>query len=199
MVTTRSGAGVSSPPPPPPRRARPPPPPVGPLPFDPDDFTSPNISRTALGRGRIAFAHVLDILDKWSDYGWARFLFSDPLCEEREPSRDDWVPRYPLGKGGFGRVGLWAKLNDRCEPEDHIAIKEIQMHHIGLYSVGLPREAVIQGHLTAMRDGKEVIAQMRRYKFFPHPRVTLSDKARLYLDFAPCGTLNDLRYRYRAL
>ncbi|ETN37122.1 uncharacterized protein HMPREF1541_08112 [Cyphellophora europaea CBS 101466] len=66
----------------------------------------------------------------------------------------------------------------------------------------MPREAIISAHLSAMKRSERNITQLRGYKFYPNlsdlSAGTANDRGRLYLRYAPHGSLETVVSRYRA-
>lgn len=120
---------------------------------------------------------------------------------------DTWRPKRMLGKGAFGLVGLWEKVNVVTgEVEDQVAIKEMQRsrhhEHYLQRNSSLAREAAIMQQLNnAEQRGRprnnnsndNNILRLRSYKNFPMAR-----RSRFYLEFAPYGDLVKLMYLYKA-
>lgn len=168
-----------------------------PLPFDPNNIEGDGGNTK---RARIAFNLFQDIATRWPSDEMKRFLFSKPGFEDGAEA--EWIPVRPLGRGSRMKVALWKKVDATGAEIDYLVIKDsnIDPWLVALYSTGLVREAVYQGHLSAMKESRRNITQLRAYKFNPDnqsdPRA---DRARLYLRYAPHGTLEDVFYRYRAL
>ena len=168
---------------------------VGELPFDPRATTFNGFTRTEYGRPRIAWDYLVKLFNRWPTAPWPSYLFSDPLYEE---DSSQWIPRLPLGRGGYGKVALWSKIDDMGNVLKDVAIKECLDAPINMYDVGLTREAVFHGHLTARKAAKDCFTRLFAYKFFPHPSDTKGDKSRLYQQYCPHSDLNPLMARYRA-
>lgn len=170
---------------------------VGALPFTLGNIAAADNRRTVFGRSKLAWDHVVEIASRWGHPDWPGFLLSEPHTQDETLA--EWIPRWPLGKGGYGKVALWAKYNEYGKIEDQVVIKQQQdPSPAEMYGAELLREAVFYGHLTAMKASKAVIPQLRRYKFPPDENHTAGDVTRLYLRYAPNGNLEDLFDRYRA-
>lgn len=169
---------------------------VSDLPFDPNRCSKIYTGDpTSYGRPRIAWDYFTNLVSRWPSVAWTSFLFSDPFYER---PGDDWIPQYPLGQGGYGKVAKWAKLDAIGNVLDELAIKEAKASPSSLYAPDLTREAVIHGHLTAMKASKDTISQLRGYKMFTQQTNTEADKVRLYLRYEPLEDLGKLDDRYMA-
>lgn len=125
-------------------------------------------------------------IDMKEGKGMLGFLFSDPdMGDGRQ-----WEMVRPLGRGGFGSVGLWQRTKDGVVI-DEMAIKQADHKPFLDVQDGLAREAVLQKQLNNRNN--ENILVLRRYKFYTSQR-----KYRFYLEFCPHGDLERLRSRYRA-
>jgi serine/threonine protein kinase len=120
-----------------------------------------------------------------------------------------WKPWNILGQGGYGRVGVWRKVDENGEVLDEVAIKEQNLHkhkHLNKADplTGLHEEAIIHlalqqkeraglgdatGGLFVGRDRH--ILHMRQYK------IDKAGKCRMYLDYCPHGTIAALQKGYR--
>ena len=126
---------------------------------------------------------------------WAEFLTSDLGYEDGND--EDWLPTKVLGKGGFGKVALWSKKNDLSDVVDNIAVKQRYLEHNPLSSTGiwmnnLAREAYIQSQLTS-QDQHNCIVPLKGYKYYAAMR-----QCRLYMEYAPHGTLETIGKRFWA-
>jgi serine/threonine protein kinase len=132
----------------------------------------------------------------------ANFMDSTPGNDQMD---DSWQPKRALGRGGFGVVGLWQKIDWKGCVADEIAIKETAPredndNHLDR-DHNMPREAVIMKQLNDVQDERakkdewrtKNILRLRSFKnLSPHRRW------RFYLEFAPYGDLFQLTYLYRA-
>lgn len=80
----------------------------------------------------------------------------------------EWRPHYYVGGGGYGRVGVWQKRNDKGELIDEIALKEMQDCRDYLFwpdsrQLGLRRrllaEAGMQSQLNESKIESMILAQ----------------------------------------
>ncbi len=162
--------------------------------IDLNNLRAPDDATTTWGRlGRLRFKTLLDLFT--NDPDWSRFLMSEVRYEEG--SNDDWVPGKPLGKGSFGKVALWSKKNDLSEIVDNVAVKQRKLVHHPLIADGvwrnhLAKEAFIQSQLTS-NDQDDCIVPLKGYKYYHHLQ-----QCRLYMGYAPHGSLEAIRTRYRA-
>lgn len=109
-----------------------------------------------------------------------------------------WRPVRPLGKGGYGMVGLWQRFDDTGQVVDSIAIKQQQYNpnpdHQEKMQVGfngLAMEAALMEQLN--RDANPNIITLKGFK------NNLSEKLwRFYFEFAPWGDLHVLKHNYAA-
>jgi serine/threonine protein kinase len=166
-------------------------PPWGPLNLR-DDYVETQLQ--AKWRGpRVLFKDwnnmITSFKDSWKMMG---FLFSSPNIG------DDlhWEVVKPLGKGGFGQVGLWqAREKVNGDVVDEIAVKQARrLHHTydaDSSKPGLAKEAWWQNQIN--QNGCDDILYLRRYKFYQNDNLY-----RLYMEYCPYGDLDRLRYRYRA-
>lgn len=167
-----------------------------PLPFDPKEII---ITDGIKARAKIATYYWNQLLSRWPEPHWLKVFSTKPEIEAGLET--EWVPAKALGSGSRMTVCLWKELDDNGDAVDSLVIKDRQLRfaHGDVYSVGLAREAVIQGHLTAMKGSKDVITQLRGYKFVPAQTDYVdTDRARMYMRYAPHGTLDDVFNRYRA-
>lgn len=108
----------------------------------------------------------------------------------------DWRPVRPLGKGGYGIVGLWQKTDSDWTVLDSLAIKQ-QKYRNGksqeelMASSGIAYEAALMYQLNE-QDCPNII-QLRGFKDHPLDRLW-----RFYFEFAEWGDLRRLEVHYRA-
>lgn len=110
----------------------------------------------------------------------------------------DWRPVRPLGKGGFGIVGLWQKFNNYDTVKDSIAIKQQAYDEDEEFQAsmtigedGLAMEAAIMQQLNV--HGNRNIIRLRDFKNNAAEKLW-----RFYFEFAPYGDLRVLQSNYRA-
>ena len=123
---------------------------------------------------------------------WAEWLRQDPLVDG-----DRWQPVRPLGRGGFGRVGLWNSADAEGKITDEIVIKEQRCYDyldVGPEKPGLTREAVLQFQLNEKAAN---VPLLRNFKYL-HDVTAERRKNRLYLEFCRNGDLDRLKLRYFA-
>lgn len=125
---------------------------------------------------------------------FVEFLHSDTDLE----NPDQWKPVRPLGKGGFGMVGLWQRLSRYGTVVDSLAIKqEKQPERLVDYKLktvgynGMTKEAM----LTIMVNPEGFHKNMVQLRGFRSNRP--SKLWRYYLSFAPHGDLRLLMNKYR--
>ena len=146
----------------------------------------------------------LRILAIWKDVNMMNFMTSGTGNEELG---DDWTPIRVLGFGGGGRVGLWQKLDERTgDPIDSIAIKEAEYRPFDTVptanrTVRLPKEAFVMEQLQAReggwngwKNGRNIL-MLKALKVYPNSERA---RCRLYLEYAPYGSLTPLFFTYRA-
>lgn len=141
-----------------------------------------------------------DLFQDFFDFDWQEYLFSTPNVEENASQDAQWEARRALGEGGFGKVGLWSKIDANGDYGESVAIKQRtvppndnDLEYDGLWTTNLAKEAYFHDQLSKMAWSDFSINPLFRYKHYTEDRV-----AHLYMDFAPYGTLHDLAERYRA-
>lgn len=164
--------------------------------LDPDNLRAPADLTPNLGRpGRLGlFSLIRDVFA--NDPDWSNLLLSNPYVED-DNNNEHWVPQRPLGRGAFGKVALFSKKNHLSEIIDNVAIKQRFLPHSptdaqGIWRNHLAKEAFLHSQLTT-NDRDRCIVPLRRYKYYAHMR-----QCRLYMEYAPYGSLETLRIRYRA-
>jgi hypothetical protein len=193
LRTLRGRAREVDAPPPPPA----PVPAVGELPFDPRDVRKGDVKTTKRTSKRLPWILFNKIITRWLSPDWQQFLLSRPGFENDDDPQ--WVARWPLGEGTYGRVALWNKMGIDGDVVDEIVIKEWKKIRIGdIFGPHVVSEALYQGHLSAMRDAQNVVAELRSYKSYPNQEDTSKDQGRAYLNYAQYGTLYSIWARYRA-
>jgi serine/threonine protein kinase len=125
---------------------------------------------------------------------WAYFLKSATDLDDET----DWRPIRPLGKGGYGLVGLWQKFNKEGAVIDSLAIKQQKYkRNQAIFEVDgsdgnhLAIEAVLMSRLNALKC--ENIIQLRGFRNNSFERLW-----RFYFEFAQWGDLRTLINNYRA-
>jgi serine/threonine protein kinase len=179
MVTTRTGA-------------------PGHLPFDVDSLAVEPDNRK---RPQVPFNLVSNMLARWSKPEWISYFFSGAGFEENADA--EWIPVRPLAPPNNLKqlIALWKKVDQLGDDVDHIVVKHCPLRPDDdrTYGAGLNNEAVFQAHLSAIPQSHHNNTQLRGYKFYPTATGNVSDESgRLYIRFAPNGTLSDVFYRYRA-
>ena len=108
-----------------------------------------------------------------------------------------WRPVRPLGKGGYGIVGLWQKTDNNGTVLDSLAIKQQRYHskpHVQeqlMAASGIAYEAGLMYQLN--QQGCSNIIKLRGFKNHPLDRLW-----RFYFEFAEWGDLRRLETNYRA-
>ena len=108
-----------------------------------------------------------------------------------------WRPIRPLGKGGYGMVGLWQKLDDKDAVLDSLAIKQQRYKdpqtqaRLTLGTNGLSYEAALMDQLNEQQTRN--IIRLRGFKDNRQEELW-----RFYFEFAPWGDLRLLKNNYRA-
>jgi serine/threonine protein kinase len=131
-------------------------------------------------------------------YHWkldeAIFLNSDPDLDDDT----NWRPARPLGRGGYGLVGLWEKLDENGNLLDSIAIKQQkymatqeEQESLTVGGNGLSYEAELMHQLNAF-DCPNII-KLKGFKDNEAERLW-----RYYFEFADFGNLHDLKVNYMA-
>ena len=101
-----------------------------------------------------------------------------------------------VGAGSSGSVVRWMKKDQDGNILDEVAVKTIPYEDKDDFPPcrikGLNQEAGLQLQLNSL--GCESIVHLRGFKFSP-----TEDCSRLYLEYAPHGNLERLRFRYRCM
>lgn len=132
-----------------------------------------------------------------ASYYWGevetRFLLSATDLDDDT----DWRPVRPLGKGGYGIVGLWQKIDNKDTVLDSLAIKQQRYRSTAetrkLFTVEskMAYEAALLYQLN--KQGCSNIVQLRGFKDNPSEELW-----RFYFEFAEWGDLRLLETNYRA-
>ncbi len=108
-----------------------------------------------------------------------------------------WRPVRPLGKGAYGIVGLWQKMDNRGTVLDSLAIKQqkyrsnTESQDMFMVESGMAYEAALMHQLN--QQGCINIVQLRGFKDNPIEKLW-----RFYFEFAEWGDLRLLETNYRA-
>ncbi|KAF2278596.1 uncharacterized protein EI97DRAFT_499215 [Westerdykella ornata] len=137
---------------------------------------------------------------------------SDPTDERWEMTRDrtflhsgtqrgDGVRRWHgakmLGKGGYGRAGLWVRTNGSGNILERMVIKECiwsgdQWHSAKNWLDRLPREVRLHQLIEAGRRATGNAPEYRHVvEVFGHRLMMHHQRYRLYMQYAPHGDLHD--------
>ncbi len=109
----------------------------------------------------------------------------------------DWRPVRPLGKGGYGIVGLWQKIDNNDTVLDSLAIKQQsyrnnpQVQEMFEVAGGMAYEAALMHQLNQQQCSN--IVQLRGFKDNPIEKLW-----RFSFEFAEWGDLHRLETNYRA-
>jgi serine/threonine protein kinase len=114
----------------------------------------------------------------------AHFLNSHTDLEDNQ----DWRPIRALGKGGYGLVGLWQKIDEKGTVLDSIAIKQQKRPYHGS---GWSYEAELMHQLNGAKCNN--IIKLRGFRAHQAEKLW-----RYYFEFAPFGNLHDLKINYMA-
>jgi serine/threonine protein kinase len=122
----------------------------------------------------------------------------DFLCSEPLVDADLWRPVRPLGRGGFGHVGLWHHKDQTGAVRDEVVIKEWPRDEMLEVQGrrGLVKEAVYQYQLN--QRNCQNVPTLRQFKYVHDPRNPPNDRYRTYSEFCPYGDLGRIAMRYRA-
>ncbi|KAJ9611256.1 hypothetical protein H2200_004439 [Cladophialophora chaetospira] len=110
------------------------------------------------------------------------------------PDEYEWRFERPMGKGSFGAVALFSKVNERQERTDAFVLKVTDAdpyHFIPTRSKKshLTHEAAVMAQANDLDS--EVLLRLRQYKVD-------SSYCRYYTEFCEFGSLETLRLRYKA-
>ncbi|KAK2756150.1 hypothetical protein FQN54_005558 [Arachnomyces sp. PD_36] len=117
-------------------------------------------------------------------WGWEAARFISSKLGAGTPR---WKGVRPIGRGSFGMVGLWEKVNANGEVEDQVAVKE-EAHRWA------PRILPEVETMKLLGDaGCEFTVKLRGYR-----RYGSEGRRRTYMEFCPHGTLKRLISRYKS-
>jgi serine/threonine protein kinase len=132
---------------------------------------------------------ITDFKDSWD---MMSFLFTAPNMGDSL----HWEVVKPLGKGGFGQVGLWqARQEKDGAVVDEIAIKQALRRHRSFDANSSKRGLASEAWLKKImnENHSDGVLYLRRYKYYERDHLY-----RFYMEYFPYGDLDRLRYRYRA-
>ncbi|OCT47607.1 hypothetical protein CLCR_03390 [Cladophialophora carrionii] len=120
-----------------------------------------------------------------------KYLFFSSL---NLPDEEEWMFERPMGKGSFGAVALFSKINERQERTDAFVLKVTEANPEQFVPAQskkshLTHEAAIMAQTNELDS--DVLVRLRQY------RVD-QNYCRYYTEFCEFGTLESLRLRYKA-